>query len=152
GAEIALCGENYDEAYARAREIEAERGLVFVHPFDDPRVIAGQGTIGLELLDQVPGLDAVVVPVGGGGLVSGLALAVKSRAPSVKVIGVQVEALAGLRAALDAGHRVLLPATTTIADGIAVRRVGEHTFALTRRLVDDVVTVDEEEIANAILH
>ena len=152
GAEIVLSGENYDEAYARDKEIEAERSLVFVHPFDDPRVIAGQGTIGLELLDQVPGLDAVVVPVGGGGLVGGVALAVKSREPGVRVIGVQVEGLAGMRAALDAGQRVLLPAVTTIADGIAVRRVGEHTFGLARRFVDEVVAVDEEEIANAILH
>ena len=151
GAEVILHGDNYDAAYARAREIEAERGLVFVHPFDDPRVIAGQGTIGLELLDQVADLEAVVVPVGGGGLIGGIALAVKSLQPSVRMIGVQTEGLAGMKAALGAGQRVLLPATTTIADGIAVRRVGELTFELARRFVDEVVAVDEEEIANAIL-
>ena len=151
GAEVVLCGDNYDEAYARAKEIEAERNLVFVHPFDDPRVIAGQGTIGLELLDQVPDLDAVIVPVGGGGLIGGIGLAVKTQRPRVQVIGVQSGELPAMKAALQAGHRVLLPAASTIADGIAVRRVGDHTFALARQCVDAVVTVDEEEIANAIL-
>ena len=151
GAEVILHGENYDEAYARAKEIEAERDLVFVHPFDDPRVIAGQGTIGLELLEQVAGLDAVLVPVGGGGLIGGIALAVKSLQPAVRVVGVQAEEMAGMKAALAAGQRVMVPAASTIADGIAVRRVGDHTFDLARRHVDEVVGVDEEEIANAIL-
>jgi len=150
-AEVVLFGENYDEAYARAKEIEAERNLVFIHPFDDPRVIAGQGTIGLELVEQVPDLDAVLVPVGGGGLIGGIALALKSLRPAVRVIGVQAEEAPGMKAALAAGHRVLVPAASTLADGIAVRRVGEHTFDLARRSVDDVVTVGEEEIANAIL-
>src|SRR5262245_40766149 len=151
GAEVILFGEDYDEAYARAREIAAERNCSFVHPFDDPRVIAGQGTIGLELAEQVPDLDAVLVPVGGGGLIGGLALALKSVRPAVRVIGVQAEEVAGMKAALAAGQRVLVPAAATIADGIAVRRVGEHTFDLARRYVDDVVGVGEEEIANAIL-
>lgn len=151
GAEVVLHGENYDEAYARAREIEAERGLVFVHPFDDPRVIAGQGTIGLELIEQVPDLDAVLVPVGGGGLIGGIGLAIKSVAPRVRVIGVQAEETPAMKAALAAGERVLVPAATTIADGIAVRRVGAHTLDLAQRYVDEVVTVSEEEIANAIL-
>jgi len=151
GAEVVLFGENYDEAYAHAKEIEAEHEAVFVHPFDDPRVIAGQGTIGLELLDQLPELDAVLVPVGGGGLVAGVALAIKSRRPGVRVVGVQAAATPAMRAALHTGQRVVVPAATTIADGIAVRRVGEHTFDLARRYVDDVVTVGEEEIANAIL-
>jgi len=151
GAEIVLHGDNFDEAYARAREIEAARQLVFVHPFDDPRVIAGQGTIGLELLEQVPGLDAVLVPVGGGGLLGGVALAVKTERPAVQVIGVQAQEVPGMASALAAGTRVTVPAATTIADGIAVRRVGEHTFDLARRHADRVVTVAEEEIANAIL-
>jgi threonine dehydratase len=151
GAEVLLHGENYDEAFARAKTVQAERDLVFVHPFDDPRVIAGQGTIGLELLEQVPALDAVLVPVGGGGLIGGLALTVKALRPAARVIGVQAEAVPAMKAALDAGQRVLVPATPTIADGIAVRRVGEHTFELARRHVDQVVTVSEEEIANAIL-
>jgi threonine dehydratase len=150
-AEVILHGENYDDAYARAREIEGERGLVFVHPFDDPRVIAGQGTIGLELLEQVPDLDAVVVPVGGGGLLGGVGLAVKSLRPAVRVVGVQSDELPAMKAALAAGERVTVPAAVTIADGIAVRRVGAHTFDLARRYADDVVTVGEEEIANAIL-
>lgn len=151
GAEVLLHGDDFDEAYARAREIEAARHLVFVHPFDDPRVIAGQGTIGLELVAQVPGLDAVLVPVGGGGLVSGVALAVKAQRPAVEVIGVQAQEVAGMTSALAAGSRVTVPAATTIADGIAVRRVGEHTFDLVRRHVSRLVTVTEEEIANAIL-
>ena len=151
GAEVVLHGENYDEAYARAREIEAERGLVFVHPFDDPRVIAGQGTIGLELAAQVPDLEAVLVPVGGGGLAAGTAVAVKGRKPGVEVIGVQADEVAAMKAAWAGGERVTVPPAPTIADGIAVRRVGEHTFTLCRRWVDQIVSVSEEEIANAIL-
>jgi threonine dehydratase len=151
GAEVILHGANYDEAYERARALEASRGLLFVHPFDDPRVIAGQGTIGLELLAQCPDLDAVLVAVGGGGLAAGVALAVKSRRPEVRVIGVEADALPAMRRSLDAGERVTLPPASTIADGIAVRQVSERTFELARKLLDDVVTVGEEELANAIL-
>ncbi len=151
GADVVLHGDNFDEAYARAREIEAAHRLVFVHPFDDPRVIAGQGTIGLELLAQVGGLDAVLVPVGGGGLLGGVGLAVKTARDAVQVIGVQSREVPAMASALEAGSRVMVPAATTIADGIAVRRVGEHTFDLARRHADRVVTVTEEEIANAIL-
>jgi threonine dehydratase len=151
GATVVLAGEDYDAAYAEARRREAATGAVFIHPFDDPAVIAGQGTLGLELVEQVPDLDAVVVPVGGGGLIGGVALAVKARRPGVEVIGVQSAALPGLRAALEAGAPVGIPPAPTIADGIAVRRVGALTFELCRRFVDEVVTVDEAEIANAIL-
>ena len=151
GAEVILAGTNYDEAYGRAYEIATERGLVFVHPFDDDRVIAGQGTLGLELLEQCPDVDAVVVPIGGGGLVGGVALAMKASRPDVRVIGVQAEVLAAMKQALAAGTRTTLPPASTIADGIAVRRVGELTVALAARYVDDVVTVTEEELANAIL-
>ena len=151
GAEVVLHGENYDEAYARAREVETERGLVFVHPFDDLRVIAGQGTIGLELAAQVPDLEAVLVPVGGGGLAAGTAVAVKGRRPGVEVIGVQADEVAAMKAAWASGERVTVPSAPTIADGIAVRRAGEHTLALCRRWVDQIVSVSEEEIANAIL-
>ena len=151
GAEVILHGENYNEAYARAKEIEIERKLVFVHPFDDPRVIAGQGTIGLELIEQVPDLDAVLVPVGGGGLIGGVALALKAKRPGLRIVGVQADELPAMKQALAEGRRVTLPAATTIADGLAVRRVGEHTFYLARRYVDEVVSVGEEEIANAIL-
>jgi threonine dehydratase len=151
GAEVVLHGDNYDEAYGYAREIEAARRLVFVHPFDDPRVIAGQGTIGLELAAQVPDLDAALVPVGGGGLVAGVAIALKSRRAGAEVIGVQSDEVAAMKAALAAGDQVTVAAAPTIADGIAVRRVGEHTLPLARRWVDQVVSVSEEEIANAIL-
>jgi threonine dehydratase len=151
GATVVLAGQDYDEAYAEARRREASTGAVFVHPFDDPAVIAGQGTLGLELVEQVPDLDAVVVPVGGGGLIGGVALAVKSRRPGIEVIGVQAAALPAMRAALAAGAPTAIGPAPTIADGIAVRRVGELTFELSRRYVDAVVVVDEAEIANAIL-
>jgi threonine dehydratase len=151
GAEVILHGANYDEAYGRAREVQAERGLAFVHPFDDERVIAGQGTLGLELLAQRPDMDAVLVPVGGGGLIAGVALAVKSHRPEVQVIGVQAATLPAMKIALEGRERVRLPPASTIADGIAVRQVGELTLALARRHVDRVVTVSEEELANAIL-
>jgi len=151
GAEVILHGANYDDAYGRAREVQAERGLAFVHPFDDERVIAGQGTLGLELLAQRPEMHAVLVPVGGGGLIAGVALAVKSHRPEVQVIGVQAAALPAMKIALEGRERVRLPPASTIADGIAVRQVGELTLALARRHVDRVVTVSEEELANAIL-
>ena len=151
GAEVVQHGANYDEAYERARRLEDEHGAVFVHPFDDPRVVAGQGTLGLELLEQVDGLDAVVVPVGGGGLIAGVALALEARRPSVRVIGVQAAAMPAMQRALQARERVRIPAGATIADGIAVRQVGEVTFALAARLVDEIVSVDEEELANAVL-
>src|SRR5882724_5373481 len=151
GAEVILHGENFEEAYAHARAIEAERGLVFVHPFDDARVIAGQGTIGLELLEQVPGLEAVLVPVGGGGLIGGIALAIKAKRPDIRVIGVQSAALPAMSRSLERGERLRVDAGATIADGIAVRQVGELTLALARQWVDRVVTVDEEELANAVL-
>jgi threonine dehydratase len=152
GAEVILHGANYDEACERAEALVAARGAVFVHPFDDPRVIAGQGTLGLELLEQVDDLDAVIVPVGGGGLVAGVALALKARRPAVRVIGVQAAVVPAMQRALAAGERVRLPAAGTIADGIAVRQVGRTTLALAARLVDEVVTVDEEELASALLH
>jgi len=150
-AEVILHGGNFDEAYARACEVADARDLVFVHPFDDPRVIAGQGTAGLEVLDQVPDVDAVLVPVGGGGLIAGMATAIKARRPRTRVVGVQAAVIAGMRAALAAGHRITLPAAATIADGIAVRQVGGQTLAVAARHVDEVVTVSEEELANAIL-
>ncbi len=151
GATVVLAGQDYDEAYAEARRREAATGAVFVHPFDDPAVIAGQGTLGLELCEQVPDLDAVIVPVGGGGLIGGVALAVKARAPRVEVIGVQAAAFPAMRAALEAGRPARLGPAPTIADGIAVRQVGALAYELCRRWVDEVVVVDEAEIANAIL-
>jgi threonine dehydratase len=152
GAEVILHGNDFDEAYARAVEIERERGLVAIHPFDDEAVIAGQGTIALELLEQEPELDVVVVPIGGGGLISGIAVAIKALRPGVAVIGVEAAACPAMKASLEAGSRVTTPAIGhTIADGIAVKQPGELTLEYARRFVDDVVTVDEEEIANAVL-
>ena len=152
GARVVLHGSGYDEAHAEARRLEKEEGLTFIHPFDDPWVIAGQGTIGLEILEQVDSLDAVVVPVGGGGLVTGIGVAVKSARPGARVIGVQSERLPGMRAALEAGRPLTLDPAQTLADGIAVKRVGDLTFALAQQVVDEVVTVSEEEIASAILY
>ncbi len=151
GAEVVLHGANYDEAYAEAVRRRDAEGLTFIHPFDDADVIAGQGTIGLEILEQVPELEAVVVPIGGGGLIGGIACAIKSLKPSVRVIGVQTARLASMAAAV-AGHApVTLEASTTIADGIAVRRAGTLTLPLVERYVDEIVTVEEDEIASAIL-
>src|SRR5271156_5670483 len=151
GAEVILHGANYDEACAEATRLSEEEGMTFLHPFDDDAVIAGQGTIGLELLDQVSGLEAIVVPIGGGGLIGGVACAIKETNPHVRVIGVQTERLPSMLRATEAGQPVTVPAEATIADGIAVRRAGEHTLPLVQRYVDELVTVDEEEIANAIL-
>jgi threonine dehydratase len=152
GARVVLAGLNFDEAYSEARRMEREEGMTFVHPFDDEVVIAGQGTLGLEVVEQVPDLDAILVPVGGGGLVSGVAVAVKRLVPQVKVIGVEAAALACMQAAVEAGELVTLEAASTLADGIAVKRAGELTFEHVQWLVDDIVTVTEEEIASAILY
>ena len=151
GAEVVLHGANYDEAYSFALETCAAQGMTFLHPFDDPEVINGQGSIGLELLEQMPDLEAVVVPIGGGGLISGVACAIKESKPRVRVIGVQTERLPSMLRASEAGHPVTIPASATVADGIAVRRAGDLTLPLVQRYVDELVTVDEEEIANAIL-
>jgi threonine dehydratase len=151
GAEVVLHGANYDEAYSYALQSCAEQGMTFLHPFDDAEVINGQGSIGLELLEQVADLEAVVVPIGGGGLISGVACAIKESKPKVRVVGVQTERLPSMLRATEAGHPVTIPASATVADGIAVRRAGDLTLPLVQRYVDEIVTVDEEEIANAIL-
>ena len=151
GAKVVLHGANFDESLAEAwRRCDAEK-LVFVHPFDDDHVIAGQGTIGLELLEQNPFLEMVIVPVGGGGLIAGVACAIKEVNPRVRVVGVEAEALPKLAASLKAGAPVTIEAGSTIADGIAVRRIGERTFPMIQRYVDEVALCDDEEIANAIL-
>ncbi|HEX2466014.1 MAG TPA: threonine ammonia-lyase [Thermoanaerobaculia bacterium] len=151
GAEVILHGNDFDEAYAYSLEIEHERGLVAIHPFDDEDVIAGQGTIALELLEQVPDLQMVLVPIGGGGLISGIAVAIKALRPRVKVIGVEAAACPAMKRSLEEGKRVTVGSGTTIADGIAVKKPGALTLEYVKRFVDDVVTVDEEEIANAVL-
>ncbi len=151
GAEVVLHGANYDEAYAEALRLAEQDGMTFLHPFDDDVVMEGQGTIGLELLEQVPGLEAVVVPIGGGGLISGVACAIKESNPGIRVIGVQTERLPSMLRAVEAGEPVTIPAEATVADGIAVRRAGERTLPMVQRYVDELVKVDEEEIAQAIL-
>ena len=151
GAEIVLHGASYDEACEEAtRRCHAE-GRTFIHPFDDAEVISGQGTIGLELLDQVPDLEAVVVPIGGGGLIAGIGCALKETNPKIRVIGVEPEKLPSMLRAREAGHPVTISPEATVADGIAVRRAGDLTLPLVSRYVDEIVTVDDEEIASAIL-
>lgn len=151
GAEVLLYGANYDEAFAEALRLCDQEGLTFIHPFDDPLVMAGQGTIGLELLEQVPELEAVVVPIGGGGLISGVACAIKESRPEVRIVGVQTERLPSMVMAVEAHQPVTVAPAITIADGIAVRRAGNLTLPLVEQYVDEIVTVDEDEIASAIL-
>jgi threonine dehydratase len=151
GGTVELFGEIYDEAYDEARRLEAAEGLVFVHPFEDDEVIAGQGTIGLEILQQAPEAEVLIVPIGGGGLISGIATAVKETRPSIKVYGVQTEAAPAMAESFRAGRVVVCPAARSVADGIAVKRPGERTFEYIRQYVDDVVTVSEEEIRAAII-
>ncbi|MEA2271775.1 MAG: threonine dehydratase [Solirubrobacteraceae bacterium] len=151
GATVRLVGSSVEECMEAARERAREAGLAFVHPFDDPDVIAGQGTIGLELLEDVPDLAKVLVPLGGGGLASGTAIAVKSARPEVEVVGVQVEAFAPFPESLRRGEPVTVESALTIADGIAVKRPGELTLALIAEWVDDVVTVGEDDVAEAMV-
>jgi threonine dehydratase len=151
GAHVVLHGDGYDEAYEEARRMADSEHLTFVHPFDDPAVISGQGTIGLELLEQVPDLEAVVVPIGGGGLISGIACAVKEMQPRVRLIGVQAARMPSMLEALKEHQPTTIASNPTIADGIAVRRAGERTLSLIEKYVDDVVAVEEEEIASGIL-
>jgi threonine dehydratase len=151
GAEIVLHGGGYDEAFDKACELQQQQGYTLVHAFDDPLIIAGQGTIGLEILEQLPELDAVVVPVGGGGLISGIATAIKARKPAVEVIGVEAERMPAMRQSVNAGRVTALPMAKTLADGISVARVGEHTLPIVQELVSDIVTVSEEQIAAAVM-
>ena len=151
GAEVCLVKGVYDDAYAKALELKEKFGYTFIHPFDDVDVIAGQGTIGLEILDQLDDVDAIVVPVGGGGLISGLAFAVKSLRPEVKVYGVQAAGAPSMFNAMRDKKIETLPSVSTIADGIAVKTPGEHTFEYVSKYVDGIVTVTEDEICSAIL-
>jgi threonine dehydratase len=151
GAQVVLHGAGYDEAYQEACRLAQLEGRVFIHPFDDPTVIAGQGTIALEILEQSPDLEAVVVPVGGGGLISGIACAIKESRPAVKVIGVQAARMPSMLSALQQHAPCEIPLHPTIADGIAVRRAGQVTLPLIDKYVDEMVTVEEEEIASGIL-
>lgn len=151
GAEVCLVKGVYDEAYEKALQLQEETGATFIHPFDDDEVIAGQGTIGLEILDEIEDPDAVVVPVGGGGLISGVAYAIKHLNPKVKVYGVQAAGAAGMAESLKAGKPIMLDSAATFADGIAVKHPGDLTYRIVEEYVDEVVTVSEDEIAAAIL-
>lgn len=151
GADICLVPGVYDDAYKRALELQKEHGYTFIHPFDDEDVIAGQGTIGLEILSQLVDVDAIVVPIGGGGLISGVAFAVKAVNPKIKVYGVQAAGAPSMLNSLRDGKIEALPAVATIADGIAVKQPGVHTFDYCKKYVNGVVTVSDDEIATAIL-
>ena len=151
GAEVVLVPGVYDDAAKESVRLAEEKGYSFAHPFNDPYVIAGQGTIGLEILEQLPEVEQVVVPIGGGGLISGIAFAIKTLKPSCKVIGVQAAGAASRYASRQAGDVLELPSVSTIADGIAVKRPGDLTFELCQKYVDEIVTVKDDEIATAIL-
>ena len=151
GADVVLVPGAYDDAYAHACKLCEETGATMIHPFDDVEVIAGQGTIGLEILEQLPDVEAVIVPVGGGGLVAGVAYAIKQLNPNVKVYGVQAERAPSMAKSREAGEAITLPKVSTFADGIAVKHPGDITFAMNQQYVDAVVTVTEDEIATAIL-
>ena len=151
GAEVVLVAGAYDDAYAAAVKAQEETGATFIHPFDDDEVIAGQGTIGLEILEQMRDVDAVIVPIGGGGLISGVAFAIKQLQPSVKVYGVQALNAPSMFESHRQGHQITLDTVHTFADGIAVKHPGDTTFSLVEKYVDDIVTVSEDEIATAIL-
>ncbi len=151
GAQVILHGLTYDDAYQHCLKLQEESGAAFIHAFDDADVIAGQGTLGLEMLSDLPDADALVVPIGGGGLMSGIAIAAKALRPKITLIGVQAAGAASTRAALDQGELHTLPAIATIADGIAVKRPGDLTFEIIRQLVDDVVVVEDEAIISAVL-
>lgn len=151
GANVVLVPGVYDDAHAEAVRLRDEQGLTFIHPFDDERVIAGQGTIGFEIAEQLPDVDVVLVPIGGGGLIAGVASALRQLKPACRIIGVQAAGAASMADSLRAGHILTLPEVHTVADGIQVKTPGEKTFAICREAVDEVVTVGEAEIASAIL-
>lgn len=151
GAEVCLVEGVYDDAYRKALELRDEKGYTFIHPFDDEDVIAGQGTIGLELIEQLPNLDAVIVPVGGGGLISGIAYTIKTLNPNVKVYGVQAQGAPSMYKSIKDGKIEELSSVSTIADGIAVKKPGTLTYEICSKYVDDIVTVNDDEISAAIL-
>lgn len=151
GAEVCLVNGCYDDAYKKALELKDERGLTFVHPFDDEDVIAGQGTVGLEIINELDDIDAVIVPIGGGGLISGVAYAIKALKPSIKVYGVQATGAPSMYNAVKDGKMECLDSVSTIADGIAVKQPGEHTLELVSKYVDDIALVSDDEISSAIL-
>ncbi len=151
GAEVCLVEGVYDDAYQKALQLRDEKGYTFLHPFNDEQVIAGQGTIGLELIEQIPDMDAVLVPIGGGGLISGVAYTIKTLNPNVKVYGVQAKGAPSMKNAIEQGKAEALEKVSTIADGIAVKQPGDLTYELCSKYVDEIVTVSDDEISAAIL-
>ncbi|MBI2955439.1 MAG: threonine ammonia-lyase [Chloroflexi bacterium] len=151
GAEVVLKGSSYDEAFAYARDLQRQEELVFIHPFDDWKVMAGQGTVGLEIIDDLPDLDAVVVPVGGGGLIAGIATAIKGLRPNVQIIGVQAAGAASCSLSFERGTLVPTPEVSTIADGIAIKSCGKLTFRVIRKLVDSIITVEDDATVHSIV-
>jgi threonine dehydratase len=151
GAEVVLHGTIWDEANERAKELVRDRGYTYIHPFDDLELIAGQGTVGLEIMEDWPQADILVVPIGGGGLISGIALAAKCRKPGVRIIGVESSGAPGMQKSVAAGHPVTLDRVDCVIDGLRVRRVGDHNVAIVRRAVDEIVTLPDAEIFEAML-
>jgi threonine dehydratase len=151
GAQVVFSGTTYDDAVQHSVKLQKELGAIYIPAFDDVDVVTGQGTLGLEMLTALPDADAIVVPIGGGGLISGIAIAARAMKPSIKIIGVEARGAASMRASLKAGKIQKLPAIATIADGIAIKQPGKVTFPIIQQLVDEVVLVDDEEIINAIL-
>ena len=151
GGEIVLFGNSFDDAFGYARKLERETGKVFIHPFDDPEVIAGQGTVGLEIIDSLKNVEAVIVPVGGGGLIAGVAVALKNLNPNIMVVGVQTKGAPSMFLSMEKNTIVETGSTQTIADGIAIKRIGELTFEIARKYVDEILTVDENEIEESLL-
>jgi threonine dehydratase len=151
GAEVVLHGTIWDEANEKAKQLVAERGLTYIHPFDDPQLVAGQGTLGLEIHEDFPDADAVIVPIGGGGLISGVAMALKSIDPKIRIIGVESSGAPGMKTSVEAGHVVTLDAVDCIIDGLRVKRVGEYTHAVVSRFVDEIVTLPDAEMFDAVV-
>ena len=151
GAEVVLHGTIWDEANEKAKQLVEERGLTYIHPFDDPQLVAGQGTLGLEVYEDFPEADIVVVPIGGGGLISGVSMALKAMNPKVKIIGVESSGAPGMQKSVAAGHVVTLDTVDCIIDGLRVKRVGEYTHAVVSRFVDDIVTLPDRDMFDAVL-
>jgi threonine dehydratase len=151
GAEVVLHGSIWDEANERAKELVAERGYTYIHPFDDEQLIMGQGTVGLEIVQDWPAVDVIVVPIGGGGLISGIAMAARAHSPKIRVIGVESSGAPGMKRSIDEGGLVTLDRVDCIIDGLRVKRVGEKTFEIVREYVDEIVTLPDEQIFDAVV-
>lgn len=151
GAEVVLHGQIWDEANEKALELVEQRGLTYIHPFDDPQLIAGQGTLGLEILDDFPEVELAIVPIGGGGLISGVSMALKSTNPNIRVIGVESSGAPAMKKSVEAGHRITLDQVDCVIDGLRVKRVGENTRSVVSRFVDEIVTLPDSQIFDAVL-